>query len=199
MTNYARALTKSGASFGICTNSYYTHDCRPPRGFILDQLRQQLQRKEISVGDGIVKALPLVKDRVPDDIIMWLVNELQGYSNSIEFYQKDHIIHDELPVYRVVQGSLKILDPDGSLNDLDHPFASRGKYFLSAPVSWLEEFESLPGPHALADCPDLTSYLAKGLGNVVCEFSKPQLAQIIITIRQRVIAVLDKVAQGQKA
>ena len=162
-------------------------------------LKQQLQRKEISVGDGIVKVLPIVKDRVPDEIIMWLVNELQGYQNSIEFYQKEGIIHKDLPTYRIVQGHLKILDANGSLNDLEHPFASRGRYFLSAPVSWLEEFESLPGPNALADCPDLTSYLAKGLGNVVCEFSKPQLGQIITTIRQRVIAVLDKVAQEQKA
>jgi hypothetical protein len=165
----------------------------------LDQLRQQLQRKEIGVGDGIVKALPIVKDRVPDDVIMWLVNELQGYSNTLEFYQKEHIVHNDLPAYRIVQGSLKILDASGDLNDLDHPFASRGKYFLSAPVSWLEEFDSLPGPVALADCPDLTAVLAKGLGNVVCEFSKPQLTQIITTIRQRVIAVLDKVASGQKA
>ena len=161
----------------------------------MDQLRQQLQRKEITVGDGIVKALPLVKDRVPDDTIMWLVNELQGYSNTLEFYQRENIVHNDLPAYRIVQGSLKILDSNGDLNDLEHPFASRGKYFLSAPVSWLEEFESLPGPVALADCPDLTSYLAKGSGNIVCEFSKPQLAQIIVTIRNRVISVLDKVAQ----
>jgi hypothetical protein len=166
----------------------------------LDQLRQQLQRKEISVGDAAVKALPLLRGKVSDDTLLWLVSEVQGYSNAIEFYQNpgSSSVNTLLPEYRVVTGSLRLLDGSGMLKELKHPFASRGRYFLSAPVSWLEQFESLPGESALADCPDLTSYMGKGLGTVVCEFPKPQLHQIIIHIRQRLAAVLDKVSQARR-
>ncbi len=158
----------------------------------MDEIRQKLQRKEITVGDAIVKALPLLRDRVQDDTLTWLACELQGYPNGIEFYQGKAT---NLPEYRVVTGALKLMDPTGAISDFNHPFASRGKYFLSAPVSWLEEFASLPGTNALADCPDLTSLLMKGQGNVVCEFTKPQLNQVITHIRQRLISLLDKMAQ----
>jgi hypothetical protein len=132
--------------------------------------------------------------------LLWIVSEVQGYSNAIEFYQNpgSGSVSALLPEYRIVTGSLRLLDNSGNLTELKHPFASRGRYFLSAPVSWLEQFESLPGEIALADCPDLTSYMGKGLGTVVCEFPKPQLQQIIVHIRQRLAAVLDKVSQAQR-
>ena len=163
----------------------------------MDQIRQQLQRKEISVGDAAVKALPLLRGKVSDETLLWLVSEVQGYQNSIDFYQ-DKGNTTNLPGYRIVSGKLRLLDGSGMLTELKHPFASRGKYFLSAPVSWLEQFESLPGDKALADCPDLTSYMGKGLGTVVCEFPKPQLGQMIVHIRQRLLAILDKVSQAPR-
>ena len=163
----------------------------------MDQIRQQLQRKEISVGDAAVKALPLLRGKVSDETLLWLVSEVQGYQNAIEFYQ-DKGTPSHLPAYRIVSGQLRLLDANGVLTELKHLFASRGKYFLSAPVSWLEQFESLPGEIALADCPDLTSYMGKGIGTVVCEFPKPQLQQCIVHIRQRLLAVLDKVAGAQR-
>ena len=166
---------------------------------MLDQIRQQLQRKEISVGDAAVKVLPLLRGKVSDETLLWLVSEVQGYQNSIDFYQdKGGVSTADLPAYRIVSGALRLLDGNGQLNELKHPFASRGKYFLSAPVSWLEQFESLPGESALADCPDLTSYMGRGLGTVVCEFPKPQLRQMIVHIRQRLLAVLDKVNGAPK-
>jgi len=166
----------------------------------LDQIRQQLQRKQISVGDAAVKALPLLRGKVSDETLLWLVSEVQGYQNSIDFYQEKGDTSNllNLPAYRIVTGTLRLLDGNGQLTELKHPFASRGKYFLSAPVSWLEQFESLPGEKALADCPDLTSYMGRGLGTVVCEFPKPQLAQMIVHIRQRLLAILDKVAPTQR-
>jgi len=167
------------------------------RFYFLDQLRQQLQRKEISVGDAAVKALPLLRGKVSDDTLLWLVSEVQGYQGAIDFYQEKGSVNS-YPEYRIVNGALRLLDSSGMLKEMKHPFASRGRYFLSAPVSWLEQFESLPGDTALADCPDLTSYMGAGIGTVVCEFPKPQLHQMIVHIRQRLCAVLDKVSQAQR-
>jgi hypothetical protein len=156
----------------------------------LQKLKEQLERKEISVADAIVKVLPELRGKLPDDTLNWLVNEFQGYSNSLDFYQN---VKHNLPAYRVVTGSLKLLEPGGKISKLDHPFAHRGQYFLSCPVSWLESFASTPGELTLADLPDLTSYMGQGKGSVLCEFSHSQLTRALNQIRQRVISVLVQV------
>jgi len=162
----------------------------------LHQIRQQILHREVSVGEAVLKALPLLKEKVSEETLRWLVNELQGYENAVAFYQSKKATHN-LPEYRVVTGKLKLMDSAGSLNELKHPFAQRGTYFLGAPVSWLEQFAALPGDTALADCPDLTSYLASGDGMVICEFSKPQLVTIISQVRTKLMALLDQAAQEE--
>jgi hypothetical protein len=162
----------------------------------LDQIRQQILHREVSVGDAVLKALPLLKAKVSDEILLWLVSELQGYTNAVEFYQTKKAAHN-LPEYRVVTGRLKLMDSAGSLKELRHAFAERGTYFLGAPVSWLEQFASLPGDTALAECPELTSYLASGDGMVICEFSKSQLVTIIAQVRTKLLELLDQAAQEE--
>jgi hypothetical protein len=157
----------------------------------LEEIRRQLERHEISVDNAIVKSLPLLKEIAPEETILWLVSELQGYGNALEFYQRQSSASN-LPQYRVVPGSLKLLDEAGALHPLKHPFASRGAYFLSAPAAWLEQFVGVPGDTAVAECRELTSFLSSGVGTVVCEFPKTELLRVLNDIRQHLIMVMAK-------
>ncbi len=109
---------------------------------VLEKLKSDLEQNKISLADAIVRALPALKDKHNDATMGWLSNELQGYSNPLTFYYEDS---QSFPRYRVVYGALKVLNKEGNLVNLQHPLADRPKYFLSAPVSWLEESFAVPG------------------------------------------------------
>lgn len=160
-------------------------------GYLLYEIKRKLQRGEITISDGIVKCLPDLRGRVPDETLVWLASELQGYSNSLHFYQENN---HNLPAYRVVKGTLKIMDASGKLTDIKHPFTSRTQFFLGAPVAWLEEFAKLPGEVALVELPDLTTLLGGGRGNVACEFTKEQLTRMLSIVKSRVLEVMNQVA-----
>ena len=154
------------------------------------EIRGKLQRREISISDAIVKCLPDLRGRVPDETLIWLASELQGYSNSLLFYQ--NTTHN-LPPYRVVTGRLRLVDARGQQSDVQHALANRKDFFLGAPVAWLEEFAKLPGEVILVELPDLTAYLAQGKGNAACECTKEQLTRALSIVRSRVLEVMNQV------
>lgn len=155
----------------------------------MQTINSKLQLREISIEQAIVKALPMLRGKVGDETLLWLVSELQGYHAALDFYQNEK---HNLPEYRVVTGQLQLMEPTGAISPVNHPLARRRRYFLSAPVSWLEEFLSLPGDVSLVELPDLTAYLGTGKGTVICQCPKPELMKMLVIIRQKVMAVLSK-------
>ena len=153
---------------------------------VKEKLRLDLENNKISIADAIVKALPLLKDKQNDVTMGWLSNELQGYSNPLNFYyQENH----GFPAYRVVDGSLKLMNKEGNLVNLEHPLNNRTKYFLSAPVSWLEESFSMSGDWCYTEMPELSH--DKNSGEVaVLAYTHRQLQGILAEVRKRLIALL---------
>ena len=153
---------------------------------VLEKLAIDLKENKISLADAIVKALPNLKETESDSTVTWLANELQGYRDPLDFYyQKNH----NLPAYRVVDGSLKLMNSDGSLVNLDHSLANRSKYFLSAPISWLEESALLPGHLSVTEMPELSHDISSGRG-VVIEYSARQLRSILEEVKKKLLALL---------
>lgn len=144
----------------------------------------------MTLPDALAKALPLLRGHVTDEKLLWLANELQGYQNALEFFQSNST---EFPQYRIVTGRIWLLTPQGNLTELKHPWAQKERIFLSAPVSWLEEAHVAPGDTSLVDMMELTNYLAKGFGHVVCECPKEHVRSILTVFRQRFIQLLDQV------
>ncbi len=156
--------------------------------FSLKTINSKLELREISIEQAIVKALPILRGKAEDETLSWLVNELQGYTNTLDFYQNEK---HNFPEYRIVSGQIKLMEPEGKISSLNHPFARRAHYFLSAPVSWLEGFLSLPGSTSLVELPDLTSYMGIGKGNIICQCPKAELSKMLGIIRQKVMSVLQ--------
>lgn len=162
----------------------------------MQDLKRKIVTKEISLPDALAKALPALRGHVSDEKLLWLANELQGYQNGMEFFQNtnnEHALKD-FPAYRIITGKIWLFTPQGTLTELNHPFTKRDRIFLSAPISWLEIALGDPSETCIVDMPELTNYLAKGFGNVVCECSKEHLSGIISFFRQRFIQTLDEVS-----
>lgn len=152
----------------------------------LKELRTNLEANKITLSDAIVKALPVLKDREPDTTMVWLSNELQGYSNSLDFYYQANYC---APEYRIVDGSLKLMNKEGNLVNVEHPLADRSKYFLSVPVSWLEESATLPGELSVTEMPELSPD-KNGEQVIVLEYSHKQLQNILTAIRNKLLELL---------
>jgi hypothetical protein len=157
---------------------------------VFQDLKQQLLTGQISFNHALPQALPRLRGKIADEKLLWLASELQGYSNSIEFYQSSG---HNLPKYRIVPGTLRFMTPDGNLMELKHPYAKRDQIFLGAPISWLEEFSNQAGDIILVEVPELT-FMATGGGGVVCETQKVELRRIIATFRNEFINLLDQVS-----
>jgi hypothetical protein len=152
---------------------------------VLEKLRSDLEHNRISLADAIVKALPALKDKQNDATMSWLSSELQGYSNPLNFYYKNN---QSFPPYRVVEGSLKLMK-EGNLVNFEHPLADRSKYFLSAPVAWLEESYLLPGDLCLTEMSEL-SHDKTSTDVIVIAYTHKQLQGTLTEIKKRLIALL---------
>lgn len=160
---------------------------------VFQTLKTQLLSGQISFNQALPQALPLLREKISDEKLLWLASELQGYSNAIEYFQhKNH----GLPEYRIVPGALRFVTPDGNVQELNHPYARYSHFFLGAPISWLEEFSSYPGDISIVDIPELTAFMG-GIGGVICETRKSELRRIIATFRNEFIAILDQAAASQ--
>lgn len=145
----------------------------------------------MTLPDALAKALPLLRGQVADEKLLWLASELQGYQDGLQFFQSEDATG--FPSYRVVNGRIWLLNQEGQFNPLNHPWGARDRIFLSAPVSWLEEAVAAPGDTAIVDMMELTNYLAKGFGHVVCECPKEHVKSILAIFKQRFIQLLDEV------
>ncbi len=159
---------------------------------MFQELKAKLLAGQISFNQALPQALPQLRGKIADEKLLWLASELQGYANAIEFYQTEN---HNLPAYRIVPGILRLMTADGNLVELKHPYAKRDHIFLSSPISWIEEFagSSEHGPQSLVEVPELTAFMSKGGGGVVCETSQAELRRIIATFRNQFIDLLDQV------
>jgi len=159
------------------------------------QLKNQLLSGQTTFTKALPDALPKLRGNITDDKLIWLSSELQGYPDALSFYQSQH---HGLPAYRVVRGSLHILRPDGSFEPLIHPYANRQDFFLSAPISWIEEFSTLPGEESLVELQEFGQFIARtGGGGVVCACQKLELKRIIAVFRNEFIKLIDEVIAKQ--
>jgi hypothetical protein len=159
-------------------------------------LRTKLLQGKIPFNQALPEALPLLRGKISDEKLLWLASELSGYQEAIAFFQgEDH----GLPLYRIVPGQLKLMTTDGNLVELKHPYAKRNKFFLSAPISWIEEFSTWPGDQSLVEVAELSAMMSAAGGGVVCETHKAELRRIIATFRNEFIALLEQVARDQAA
>lgn len=157
----------------------------------MQELKRKLTTREMTLPDALAKALPLLRGQIADEKLLWLASELQGYQDALTFFQSDS--EAGFPSYRIVSGKMWLLSPQGNFSELNHPWTKKEKMFLSAPVSWLEEAVAAPGDTAIVDMQELTNYLAKGGGYVVCECSKEQIRSILSIFKSRFIQLLDEV------
>lgn len=157
---------------------------------LLAEVKERVSQGDLRLSDAIARILPTLRGKASDDDLIWCSNELQGYPNGLDYY---HRKFTDLPPYRVVNGLIKVIQRDGSSTAISHPMASRSDYFLSAPVGWLEDFYTLPGELSVVELPELTSYIGKETGGtIVCQCTKTQLLRIIGSIKQSLLALLDK-------
>jgi len=159
---------------------------------VLQELKNRVISGEIRLGEALGRALPNVHGKVPDDRILWMVNEMNGYPNALDWYQRPT---DDFPPYRVVTGQLKSVDPHGNLGDVNHPLATKGRYFLAAPISWLEDAFHMEGAVALVEMQELSAHFAKatGGGGVVCSCSKDEVNRILASFKQNFVALINEV------
>lgn len=86
-----------------------------------------------------------------------------------------------------------MLAPDGNLLELKHPWANRDTFFLSAPISWLEDSINYPEEPTMVDMAELTSYLGRGQGNVVLLCSKDSIRNVLNAFKRNFMTLLDNV------
>jgi hypothetical protein len=159
---------------------------------VFQDLKAKLLAGQIAFNQALPQALPHLRGKIADEKLLWLASELQGYSNAIEFYQTgDH----NLPSYRIVPGTLRLMTADGQLLELRHPYAKRDQIFLSSPIAWIEEIANHNQQEAtsLVEVPELTAFMTKNGGGVVCETTQNEVRRIIATFRNQFIDLLDQV------
>ena len=157
---------------------------------MFEELKRKLLSGETTFTKALPDALPQLRGKITDDSLLWLSNELQGYQQALEFYQTAN--HD-LPAYRIVPGDIYLMRPDGTIEEINHPYANRGKYFLSAPISWIEEFSGFPDDTSIVELPELSTFMAQAGGGIVCVCPKSELKRIIAHFRNEFIQLLDKI------
>ena len=156
---------------------------------MLSDLKQKILTGQTSLGQAIPIALPDLRGRVPDSKLLWLSQELQGYDGALDFYQiQDH----GLPDYRVVNGSLYRVADDGSITPLEHPYAKRQTFFLSAPISWLEQEANESGDESLVELTEFGTFMSGSDRGVVCSCSKEDLKRIVYSFQIQFVRLLDE-------
>lgn len=153
------------------------------------KLKQQLLQGQTTFTKALPEALPALRGKIQDDKLNWLSNELQGYPEALEFYKGS----EDLPKYRIVQGALYHLQLDGNMEPLNHPYARRETFFISAPIMWVEEASGYPNEESIVELQEFGAFMAAVGGGVVVSCRKAELKRIIATFRNEFIKILDEV------
>ena len=156
---------------------------------MLTELKTKLLANQIQLGEALGRALPSFRGKVGDARLNWLANELQGYPNALDFYKNPS---NEFPPYRIVKGSLRVMDQQGNVQSVQHAIGQRTEFFLAAPIAWLEDSAQMPGQITYVELPELNIYMGM-LGNAVCEVTKEQIERIILNFKRSFIACIDEV------
>lgn len=159
-------------------------------------MKRKLLAGETTFSEALPSALPNLRGKIPDEKLLWLSNELQGYQEALNFYQMDN---HELPIYRIVPGDLYLMRPDGNCEEINHPYAKRDKYFLSAPIHWIEEFANFPDETSIVELPELSTFMAQAGGGIVCVCARSELKRIIAHFRNLFIQLLDEAEKAAGA
>lgn len=166
------------------------------RRTLFEEMKRKLLAGETTFSEALPSALPNLRGKIPDEKLLWLSNELQGYQQALDFYQMDN--HD-LPVYRIVPGDLYLMRADGNCEEINHPYARRDKYFLSAPIHWLEEWSTHPDETSIVELPELSTFMAQAGGGIVCFCPRSELKRIIAQFRNDFILLLDEAERAGAA
>jgi hypothetical protein len=164
---------------------------------VLTELKKKIQTGQMPLAEALARALPDFRGKIGDNRLIWLSHELQGYPNALDYYQRTSTT--DFPPYRVVNGSLKVMDSQGNLNDVTHAIGQRKQFFLAAPVGWLEDSATMPGQITYVELSELNVYMGMGMGNAVCEVSKEQITRILTSFKQSFCALIDEIVAKQGA
>jgi hypothetical protein len=159
---------------------------------VLSELKKSVESGDLRLGDAIGQALHEVRGKVSDQRILWLVNEMNGYPNPLDWYKRPS---NDFPTYRVVVGELKSVDKAGKLGDVSQALETKGQYFLAAPISWLEDAAATKDNAALIELQELSTHFAKasGGGGIVCVCSKDQVNRILASVRNSFFSLINEV------
>ena len=54
----------------------------------LEEIKKRVESGDIRLSDALARALPKLHGLVTDDVLIWCSNELQGYTNGLDYYQR---------------------------------------------------------------------------------------------------------------
>lgn len=160
----------------------------------MQDIRDKVLSGEMPLSIALGKALPDLRGKISDTRLVWLVNELQGYPNALEYYQRSAA---DFPPYRVVTGEMKLIDNKGNFGECRHPLANRGNYFISAPLSWLEEAAGMDGSVSVIEMQELSGSFVKSGGGVVCVCTKDQIVRILNSFKQSFVALINEMSAAR--
>ncbi len=160
---------------------------------MLKELKEQILRKEITLSEALPRVLPELRGRVSDEKLLWLSRELQGYDDALDFYRGTS---HGLPPYRIVKGTLYRVGQDGSITPMTHPYAQRSDFFLSAPISWLEQEAKVPGDESLIELTEFSAFKIIGDHGVVCACAKNDVRRLVSAFQVRLLRLFDELIRG---
>ncbi len=155
---------------------------------MLEALKRDIINGSKPLAEAITLALPEFRDKISEHKIAYLVNEYQGYqTNALDYYKRPS---KEYPPYRVVSGQLKLMKiADGELQDVTHPLATREQFFISAPVSWVEESVHLGIDPTMIEMAEMGKTASSIM---VCIVPRIQIQRMLDIVKQSLLAFIDE-------
>jgi hypothetical protein len=154
---------------------------------MLQDIKRDLLSKKLTLVEAITHALPELKSKLAEDKLAPLIADYFGQrSIAMDWYlrpSKEHLAH------RVVPGAVKMLENDGSLANIRHRFAEHDRYFIAAPIVWLEKSLAEGGDLAFIE---MTEMGGSATGKVVCVTEKSNIERIVDTVKQNLLALIDE-------
>ncbi len=156
-------------------------------------IREKILNGNQALSQIISQFLPQLRGKINDANLMWLACELQGFQNTLTYYKNGD---PSLPPFRTVAGILRVVNSNAEYAPLNHPFAQRTHFFISSPLSWIEEaIQQQQGDYVLVELPDLTTMFKLPNQIVVCECTKAELSKILYNVRLKFLDLADEVVK----
>jgi hypothetical protein len=155
---------------------------------MLQDLKRDILAGKRTIADAITAALPLFRGKLNEHKVAFLVNEYQGYQNiALDWYKRPS---KEFPNYRIIEGQMKMMDTnDGSVSDVTHPMTANKQFFISAPISWVEESLGLGIDPTMVEMSEM-GRMPNGI--LVCITAKANVQRIIDIVKQSLLSFIDE-------